>query len=50
MILGRAHDLNPHQAYRIKKMKHELDRAESYSEWKEIALPISVTAKLIWYW
>lgn len=38
MILGRAHDLNPHQAYRIKKMKHELDRAESYSEWKEIAL------------
>lgn len=40
MILGRTDDLNPHQAYRIKKMKRELDRAESYDEWKEIALKL----------
>lgn len=40
MVLARARDLNPHQAYRIKKMKRELERAESYEEWKSIALKL----------
>lgn len=33
-------DMNPHQAYRIKKLKRQLEQAESYAEWKSIALKI----------
>lgn len=33
-------DMNPHQAYRIKKLKRQLEHAESYAEWKSIALKI----------
>jgi NTE family protein len=33
-------DINPHQAYRIKKLKNRLSTAESYAEWKSIALRI----------
>ncbi|WOE42929.1 DUF3336 domain-containing protein [Acinetobacter chinensis] len=33
-------DMNPHQAYRIKKLKRQLERAESYEEWKSTALKI----------
>ena len=33
-------DINPHQAYRIKKLKQQLQQAESYEEWKYIALKI----------
>ena len=33
-------DINPHQAYRIKKLKSQLGTAESYEEWKSIALKI----------
>lgn len=40
MILGAASQLNPHQSYRIKKMQHQLERAESYAEWREIALKL----------
>ncbi|WP_445115761.1 DUF3336 domain-containing protein [Acinetobacter sp. WZC-1] len=38
MILDSVRDLNPHQAYRIKKLKRELDRAENYQQWKSLAL------------
>ncbi|NHB57104.1 DUF3336 domain-containing protein [Acinetobacter sp. 194] len=40
MIPLQTRNLNPHQAYRIKKMRHKLDRAECYEEWKEIALKL----------
>ncbi|OTG66135.1 hypothetical protein B9T25_10015 [Acinetobacter sp. ANC 4470] len=33
-------DINPHQAYRIKKLKSQLGTVESYEEWKSIALKI----------
>ncbi|WP_299150520.1 patatin-like phospholipase family protein, partial [uncultured Acinetobacter sp.] len=33
-------DINPHQAYRIKKLKQQLQLAETYEEWKHIALKI----------
>ena len=33
-------DINPHQAYRIKKLKRQLETAETYEEWKSIALEI----------
>ena len=38
MTFKSMHDLNPHQAYRIKKLKRQLAKAESYEEWKSIAL------------
>lgn len=38
MILESSRDLNPHQAYRIKKLTRQLKLAESYAEWKSIAL------------
>ena len=40
MAFKQYSDLNPHQVYRIKKMKRELDHAESYAEWKEVALAL----------
>ena len=40
MILGNLNQFNPHQVYRIKKMQYELDHADSYDEWKEIALKL----------
>ncbi|SPL72155.1 DUF3336 domain-containing protein [Acinetobacter stercoris] len=40
MLLELTHDLNPHQAYRIKKLKRQLERAETYEEWKSIALKL----------
>lgn len=40
MIFSQRHDLNPHQVYRVKKLKHQLETAESYAEWKNIALKI----------
>ncbi len=40
MRINNTHDLNPHQAYRIKKMKQQLETAESYEEWKSIALKL----------
>lgn len=33
-------DVNPHQAYRIKKLRRQLEQAESYTEWQSIALKI----------
>lgn len=33
-------NINPHQAYRIKKLKSQLATAEIYEEWKNIALKI----------
>lgn len=33
-------DINSHQSYRIKKLKSQLATAESYEEWKSIALKI----------
>jgi predicted acylesterase/phospholipase RssA len=33
-------DINPHQAYRIKRLKRKLESAETYQEWKSIALKI----------
>lgn len=33
-------DINPHQAYRIKKLKRQLETAETYEEWKSIALEL----------
>lgn len=33
-------DMNPHQAYRIKKLQRQLDMAESYEEWKSFALKL----------
>ncbi|RFS32733.1 DUF3336 domain-containing protein [Acinetobacter sp. SWAC5] len=33
-------EINPHQAYRIKKLKRQLETAESYEAWKSIALKI----------
>lgn len=32
--------MNPHQAYRIKKLQRQLDMAESYEEWKSFALKL----------
>ena len=40
MILDTIRDLNPHQAYRIKKLKRQLDKSESYGEWKSFALKL----------
>lgn len=40
MRINNTHDLNPHQAYRIKKMQRELETAESYEQWKSIALKL----------
>lgn len=40
MRINNRHDLNPHQAYRIKKMQRELETAESYEQWKFIALKL----------
>ena len=34
------HNMNPHQEYRIEKLKSQLETAESYEEWKSIALKI----------
>ena len=30
-------EINPHQAYRIIKLKNQLAQAENYTEWKTIA-------------
>ena len=30
--------MNPHQAYRIKKLRQQLEKAETYDEWKSTAL------------
>ncbi len=35
-----SRDVNPHQAYRIKKLKRQLETAENYEEWKSVALKI----------
>ncbi|MGE8542389.1 MAG: DUF3336 domain-containing protein [Acinetobacter sp.] len=35
-----AREINPHQAYRIKKLHRQLETADSYEEWKTIALKI----------
>lgn len=40
MILESSRDLNPHQAYRIKKLKRQLETAENYEQWKSIALKL----------
>lgn len=40
MNIEFKHDLNPHQAYRIKKLKRQLAQAESYEEWKATALKL----------
>lgn len=40
MMLDFTRDLNPHQAYRIKKLKRQLRKAESYEEWKSTALKL----------
>lgn len=32
--------VNPHQIYRIKKLKQRLEQAENYDEWKSLALKI----------
>lgn len=38
MILPFTRDLNPHQVYRIKKLKRQLEKSETYEEWKNVAL------------
>ncbi|WP_273776833.1 DUF3336 domain-containing protein [Acinetobacter sp. GSS19] len=40
MFKNFTSELNPHQAYRMKKLKRQLERAESYEEWKSIALKL----------
>ncbi|AOA58946.1 DUF3336 domain-containing protein [Acinetobacter larvae] len=40
MILDVTRDLNPHQMYRVKKLKRQLDKASCYAEWKSIALKL----------
>ena len=40
LFKGFTEDVNPHQAYRIKKLKHQIQNAESYEEWKSIAIRI----------
>ncbi|MCH4242926.1 DUF3336 domain-containing protein [Acinetobacter gerneri] len=40
MLLELHQNLNPHQAYRIKKLKRQLDHADNYEEWKSIALKL----------
>ena len=30
-------DINPHQAYRIKKLKRQLETAETYEEWGKVS-------------
>src|SRR5690606_6466225 len=37
---GLTQDIKPHQSYRIKKLKQQLQLAETYEEWKHIALKI----------
>ncbi|MPW44765.1 DUF3336 domain-containing protein [Acinetobacter guerrae] len=33
-------DMNSHQLYRVKKLKYQLKNAESYDEWKSVALKL----------
>lgn len=40
MLKDLTRDINPHQAYRIKKLTSQLDKAESYEEWKATALKL----------
>lgn len=40
MKIEFKHDFNPHQAYRIKKLKRQLAQAENYEEWKSTALKL----------
>lgn len=40
MFAMKKTDMNPYQAYRIKKLKYQLKNAETYSEWKSIALQL----------
>lgn len=40
MLLELTQDLNPHQAYRIKKLKKRLAHAENYEEWQSVALKL----------
>lgn len=40
-MLGiKKSDMNPYQAHRIKKLKYQLENAESYEEWKSTALQL----------
>lgn len=40
LLTDFTHQINPHQAYRIKKLKQQLQTAETYEEWKCIALKL----------
>lgn len=40
MLKELTQTINPHQAYRVKKLKHQLEGAESYEEWKSVALKL----------
>lgn len=40
-MLGiKKSDMNPYQAHRIKKLKYQLENAESYEEWKSTGLQL----------
>lgn len=40
MIAVNKNKVNPHQAYLVKKLIRQLEKAESYDEWKSIALKL----------
>ncbi len=40
MLKELTQTINPHQAYRVKKLKNQLEGAESYEEWKSVALKL----------
>lgn len=47
MLLKERHlNANPHQVYRIRKLKHHLSLAESYEEWREIGLKLDEETQL----
>ena len=42
MLAKLRADMNAHQAYRIQKLQHQLKVAQSYDEWKSIALKLDI--------
>lgn len=46
MLAKLRADINAHQAYRIQKLQHQLDHAQSYDDWKSLALKLDVESGL----
>ncbi len=42
MLVKLREDMNAHQAYRVQKLQHQLNTAQSYDEWKTVALKLDI--------